>query len=141
MPYAIGVVLGLWTVGFARIVGFDRDRAFYPLVLMIIASYYVLFAVMGGSTRALIIESIAMTVFAVVALAGFKSNIWLVVAALAVHGIFDMVHGHLIANPGVPAWWPQFCLAYDVVVAAGAAIVIRGRTKVNAATRSMGVSG
>ena len=51
MPYAIGVVLALSTVAFARLVGFDRDRAFYPIVLVIIASYYVLFAVMGGSTK------------------------------------------------------------------------------------------
>lgn len=27
-------------------------------------------------------------------------------------------HGHLVANPGVPRWWPGFCLAFDVVVAA-----------------------
>jgi hypothetical protein len=125
MPYVIGVILALSTVAFARLVGFDRDRAFYPIVLVIIASYYVLFAVMGGSTRALIIESIVMTAFVAIAVAGFKFNIWLVVAALAGHGIFDLVHGYLITNPGVPAWWPQFCLAYDVVVGAVVAIDAR----------------
>jgi hypothetical protein len=26
-------------------------------------------------------------------------------------------HGQLIANPGVPAWWPAFCSAYDGVAA------------------------
>jgi len=140
MPYAIGVALALWTVGFARVVGFDRDRAFYPVVLIIIASYYVLFAVMGESMRAVMIESIAMTVFAVVAVAGFRFNIWLVVGALAGHGIFDLFHGQLIANPGVPPWWPQFCLAYDVVIAAAVAIVIRGRAQVSAATRSGTIS-
>ena len=36
---------------FARFVGFDRDRAFYPTVLMVIASYYVLFAAMSDSVR------------------------------------------------------------------------------------------
>jgi hypothetical protein len=140
MPYAIGVVLGLSTVAFARLVGFDRDRAFYPVVLVIIASYYVLFAVMGGSTRALLIESIAMTLFVVIAVAGFKFNIWLVVAALAGHGIFDMVRGQLITNPGVPTWWPPFCLAYDVVVAAVVAIVVRGRTRVAAPSKSLETS-
>ena len=48
---------------FARLVGLDRDRAFYPTVLIVIASTYVLFAVMGGSMHALMIESIAMTAF------------------------------------------------------------------------------
>jgi hypothetical protein len=31
--------------------------------------------------------------------------------AVAAHGGFDLVHGHLISNPGVPVWWPPFCLA------------------------------
>jgi len=38
----------------------------------------------------------------------------LVVAALIAHGVFDFVHGRIVSNPGVPAWWPSFCLAYDV---------------------------
>jgi hypothetical protein len=40
------------------------------------------------------------------------------VAALAGHGVVDAVHGRLIANAGVPAWWPAWCLAYDVGAAA-----------------------
>ena len=48
MGYAIGIVLALCVSVFARVVGLDRDRAFYPTVLVVIASYYVLFAVMGG---------------------------------------------------------------------------------------------
>jgi hypothetical protein len=38
-------------------------------------------------------------------------------AALLAHGLLDLVHGRLIANPGVPTWWPGFCLAYDVTLA------------------------
>ena len=44
MPYVVGIVLSLGVALFARRVGFDRDRAFYPTVLIVIASYYVLFA-------------------------------------------------------------------------------------------------
>jgi hypothetical protein len=51
MEYLIGLILSLVVAGFAIIVGFDRDRSFYPTVLIIIASYYVLFAVMGASRR------------------------------------------------------------------------------------------
>src|SRR5205823_12350483 len=97
--------------------GFDRDRAFYPTVLVVIASYYVLFAVMGGSSHALMVESIIMSVFLVIAFVGFKFNLWLIVVALAGHGLFDFIHPHMVANPGVPAWWPAFCLAYDLVAA------------------------
>jgi hypothetical protein len=117
MAYVVGIVLALLVSVMARLVGFDRDRAFYPTVLMVIASYYVLFAVMGGSVHALVVESLIMMVFLGVAVFGFKGNLLLVVAALAAHGILDFFHGHIVTNPGVPAWWPAFCLAYDISAA------------------------
>lgn len=126
MGYAIGVVLALLVSVFARLVGLDRDRAFYPTILIVIASYYVLFAVMGGSMRALIVESIVMSAFALAAVAGLKRNLWLVVAALAAHGIFDFFHAHIVDNPGVPDWWPAFCLAYDLAAAASLAWLSSG---------------
>jgi hypothetical protein len=33
------------------------------------------------------------------------------------HGVFDFFHGHVVSNPGVPAWWPMFCLTYDITAA------------------------
>jgi hypothetical protein len=49
MEYLVGVILTLAVAAFAFVVGFDRERAFYPTVLIVIASYYALFAVMGAS--------------------------------------------------------------------------------------------
>jgi hypothetical protein len=118
MPYLAGVVLALMVSGLATLIGLDRDRAFYPTLLLVIASYYVLFAVIGGSGHALVVETLVMTGFLLVAVIGFKKSLWLVVATLAAHGVFDFFHGHVVANPGVPAWWPAFCLTYDVTAAA-----------------------
>jgi hypothetical protein len=118
MAYLIGVVVALALCATATIVGFDRDRAFYPILTIVIASYYALFAVMGGSTPALIHESLVVAVFFLIAIAGFKRSLWLVVFALAAHGLFDFFHGDMIPDPGVPAWWPPFCLAFDIVAAA-----------------------
>ncbi|MCA1560748.1 MAG: hypothetical protein LC804_10940 [Acidobacteria bacterium] len=114
MGYAVGGVLALLVSGFARLAGLDRDRAFYPTILFVIASYYVLFAVIGGSMRTLIVESIVMSAFVLAAVAGPKRSLWLVVAGLAAHGVFDMFHAHIVHNPGVPEWWPAFCLTYDL---------------------------
>ena len=127
LPYVVGVVLSIGVALFARWVGFDRDRAFYPTVLIVIASYYVLFAVMSGSVETVLLESIMMTLFAVAAVAGFKGSAWIIVGALAGHGVQDAFHGDIIANAGVPAWWPAWCLAYDVG-AAGALAWILMRT-------------
>jgi hypothetical protein len=39
----------------------------------------------------------------------------LIVAALAGHGVFDFFHHLFIHNPGVPLWWPGFCLSFDIL--------------------------
>jgi hypothetical protein len=127
MPYVIGIVLSVSVALFARCVGLDRDRAFYPTVLMVIASYYVLFAAMSQSVHTVVLESVVMAVFVIGAVAGFKSSAWIVVAALAGHGIFDALHGHVLQNSGVPAWWPAFCLAYDLGAAGSLAWLLQRR--------------
>jgi hypothetical protein len=117
MPFLIGIVAALAVGAYATALRLDRDRAFYPTVMNVIAFYYVLFAVMGGSGRALAVESLIAGVFVLAASLGFRSSLWLVVAALAAHGLMDFFHAHLVANPGVPAWWPAWCGAYDVAAA------------------------
>jgi hypothetical protein len=118
MAFLIGAVLALGVGGaLGTAVGLDRDRAFYTTVMAVVASYYVLFAAMAGSTHVLVVETAVAILFLAVTLVGFRRSLWLVVAALASHGAFDAIHGRLIANPGVPLWWPAFCASYDVVAA------------------------
>src|SRR3954468_14572751 len=114
LPYVVGLVLSIGVALFARRVGFDRDRAFYPAVLIVIASYYVLFAAMVGSIETVLLESTVMMLFVIAAVAGFKRTPWIIVGALAAHGVQDAVHGRIVANAGVPPWWPAWCLAYDL---------------------------
>ena len=87
-------------------------------MLIVVASYYVLFAVMGGSNHALFLELAGFAGFACLAVLGFRSSLWLVAVGLVAHGLFDYLRGDLIANPGVPGWWPMFCGTYDVVAGA-----------------------
>jgi len=129
MEYLIGVGLAAGVFLFARFTGLDRDRAFYATVTMVVASYYGLFAILGGSMAALGVESVFIAGFVLAAVLGFKRNMWLVAAALAGHGVFDFFHSRLVTNPGLPVWWPGFCGSYDVVAGAGLAWMIwSGRT-------------
>jgi hypothetical protein len=118
MEYLVAVILGLAVIIFAATVGFDRDRAFYPTVLIVIASYYALFATMGASRYStLAIEIPVGLVFVVLAVLGFKNSMWLVAAGIAGHGFFDFfVHHTLVTNPGMPVWWPGFCGTIDIVI-------------------------
>jgi hypothetical protein len=130
VPILVGAVLAIVVGLFATGIGLDRDRAFYPVVMIVIASYYVLFAAMSGSHEALILESLAGAIFVAMAVAGFRRSLWLAAVALAAHGVFDLVHGAVITNPGVPDWWPAFCLAYDVAAAGFLAVLLlRGRVR------------
>jgi hypothetical protein len=117
MAFLVGALLALAVGLLARVSGLDRDRAFYPTVTIVVASYYSLFAVMGASTRALVIESLVAGAFVAAALLGFRSSLWVVVIALGAHGVFDLARGAVISNPGVPSWWPAFCGTYDVTAA------------------------
>ncbi len=133
MALLVGTLLAVAVAMFARVVGLDRDRAFYPTVMVVIAALYSLFAVMGGSTPALLAEMTAGVVFVVAAVYGFRSSLWIVAVALTAHGLFDFVHGWVIANPGVPAFWPAFCGAYDVTAGVVMAWLLgTGRLRVRA---------
>ena len=123
MEYLIGLFLALAVGSFAIMVGFDRERAFYPTVAIVVASYYVLFAAIEASNQTLRIEIAVAFGFLLLATVGYKRSLWLVAAAIAGHGVFDIFHHSLIENPGVPRWWPGFCMAFDVLF--GAVLAVR----------------
>jgi hypothetical protein len=125
MAPIVGALLAFAVGLMGTTTGLDRDRAFYPTVTIVIAAYYALFAVMGGSTNALVLESVVGLVFLAAAVSGFRSSLWVVVLALAAHGVFDLAHSRVIANPGVPAWWPAFCITFDLTAAAYLAWLIK----------------
>lgn len=124
MDLAIGAGVGLLAGALGTLAGFDRDRAFYPTIMIVIAAYYVLFAATGGDRAALWSDTGVGLVYAAAAILGFRTSLWLVVAALAAHGAMDLVHGQLIANDGVPPWWPGFCCGADIVLAAYLAVLL-----------------
>ena len=129
MEYVIGIVLGLVVTGGATAIGFDRERVFYPAVLIVIAAYYVLFATMDGSAAVVIKESLVAGGFLLVAVIGFKTRLWIVAAAIVAHGIFDVFHHLLIDNQGVPDWWPGFCMAIDVTAGIYFAVLLKVRSR------------
>lgn len=116
MEYTIGIILGVVIAAAATLIGFDRDRSFYPTVLTVIAAYYVLFAVMGASHEVLVAEVTVAGGFFIASIIGFKKSLWVVAVGLIAHGVFDYSHHLFVENPAVPEWWPGFCLAIDATL-------------------------
>jgi len=116
MPIVVGVLLAIAIAVLAKFTRFDEERSFYSTVLVIIASYYVLFAVLGGSRHALVWELVIAVAFSTVAILGALFLPTLVGIGIIAHGLFDLVHDSIIENVGVPIWWPTFCGSIDVLL-------------------------
>lgn len=133
MAYLIGAGLAVVVGVLVAWSGMDRDRALYPAALMVIACLYDLFAVIGADLRVLGPELLGTVLFVGVAILGFRTSLWWVAAGLVAHGVFDIFHPMLIANPGAPVWWPAFCMTYDVAAGVWLAWRLIGRTGPHAA--------
>lgn len=132
MATLIGVTLAIAVMIFARIVGLDRDRAFYPVVLIVVASYYVLFATIGGNKADMSVGVLQFVLFASVAVVGFRTSLWIVAAGLAAHGIFDFFHQSFASGRGMPQWWPSFCMAFDLAAGVGlAGLLFMGQSSIH----------
>lgn len=130
LPLLVGVLLALAVGVFGTVVGLDRERGFYATIMVVIAGLYSLFATMAGSTHALLVDAGIGAAFVALAVLGYRRSLWWVALALLAHGVFDYFRGPYIANPGVPSFWPDFCMAYDVVAAAYLAVLLRvGRVR------------
>ena len=129
MEYTVGITLALIFCAAAAGLGMDRERVFYPAVLIAVASYYLAFAVVDGRHEVMLSEVAIAAVFIAGAVAGFKCNPWIAVVALAGHGVMDGFHHHLVHNIGVPQVWPGFCMTFDVTAAVFVALLMRVRAR------------
>jgi hypothetical protein len=129
MEYVVGIGLALFFCSAAAGLGMDRERVFYPAVVMAVASYYLAFAVVDGRSEVMTAEVAIASVFLAGAVLGFKRNPWIAVVALAGHGLMDAFHHRLVHNGGVPQVWPGFCMSFDVTAAAFAAWVMLVRAR------------
>lgn len=133
MEYVIGISTALATGVFGRISGFEKDRSFYPTILIVIGLLYVLFATLDGRVTVVLAEAAFASIFIAAALAGYRKSCLIVAAGIAAHGIYDFLHPFLIEDKGVPVWWPGFCGSVDVLLGAFVAFFVCRRDRADAA--------
>lgn len=92
------------------------------VLLAVVAGIYVGFAIVDGRPTAILGEAAAVAVAgALVALALSRDSLALVGLGFVLHAGWDLAHhgtgrGRQLAH--VVAWYPPFCLTYDVVLGA-----------------------
>lgn len=116
MEYIVGALSAVVLVIFGKVSGFDRDRSFYPTVLIVIGFLYVLFGALDGRASVVLIELASALVFSAVAIFGYRKSCLIVAAGIAAHGVFDFVRQFFIEDRGVPVWWPGFCGTIDILL-------------------------
>lgn len=116
MEYIIGIALGVMIAVLGRAMRFDEDKSFYPVILIVIAFYYVLFSVLSGETNTIIIELLIAIAFTIAALIGSKLSVYIIAVGLILHGAYDAFHDFILINEGVPSWWQGFCAAVDIAL-------------------------
>lgn len=116
MDYLAGVVVAAAIAGLGHLAGFERERSFYPVVMVAIALVYLLLAAVASAPWLALAELAIGAIFAAVAVLGFRYNLWLVVVALVAHGLYDAAHAALLSPAAVPPWYPAFCLAVDLTL-------------------------
>lgn len=116
----IGVAVGLLTIFVARII--RGQRWLYALGLLTLPSLYAFFALQAGERAVGVKEMIYGVPFFVAGLVfafvSVRHSAVVVGAFWILHGLYDLTHGQLIKNAGVPDWYPVFCFSVDVVVGA-----------------------
>jgi hypothetical protein len=94
----------------------------YSIGLIVLPSLYASFALRADQPAVGVTEMIYGIPFVVAGLlfafASIRRSAVVVGAFWILHGLYDLAHGRLVTNPGVPAWYPVWCCAVDIVVGA-----------------------
>ena len=115
---AAGVIFGGGTLIIPSLLARDTAFGLLAILLGMIASVYLGYALADGRLRAFQIEYVGMVAFAAlatIALAG-HSALLLALGYLA-HGLWDLLHHRRSVDTHMPWWYVPLCLGYDTVVA------------------------
>lgn len=114
----IGILVGVLTVVFARLI--QGERWLYSVCLLTLPGFYALFALQAGEHAVGIKEMVFGIPYVLAGMTcvfvSVRKSAVVVGVLWLLHAVFDLAHGHLVVNAGVPSWYPVFCAAVDVVV-------------------------
>ncbi len=115
LPFGLGIILTTGLLFVSTMVGLHRDRGVYPITLIAIALFYVVFAFEHGGVWEIAFNSVVACLFLLFAIGGYVRSLWIVAIGLILHGLFDVVYAASASNPA-PDWWAPLCLTVDLLL-------------------------
>jgi hypothetical protein len=112
-----GVAFGVVQAGVAMAFWWLDPSTVHALMVTLIAAVYIGFAVADGRTNVIIVESTVVGAFFIASASAVVATPWLVVALYLAHGSKDLWQHRTQFVRGT-RWWPPFCFAVDMTVAA-----------------------
>ena len=121
-PARIGAILAIASLPLHFWLPLPASQQLAALVLGLVAGIYIGFAVVDGRLAIFRIEAGVAAIFLSAAVAGLWVSPWLVPAAYAAHGFWDIAH-HRHVGTAMPRWYISFCAVFDWTFAAGLATI------------------
>lgn len=118
VPLIVGILIAIIAISMAKDLQL-RPRA-YAIALVALPCVYMMFGLSAGDIGATALEFAFGLPFFIIGYVcykkGFKASGILVTALWALHAAYDIFHHMLVANDGVPGWYPAFCFGFDVMI-------------------------
>ena len=113
-----GVIFGAATLIIPTLLSQDTAFGLLAILLGMIASVYLGYALADGRLRAFQVEYVGMVVFAALAtIALARHSAVLLALGYLGHGLWDLLHHRRGVEVRMPWWYVPLCLGYDTVVA------------------------
>ncbi|MEO1638958.1 MAG: DUF6010 family protein [Pseudomonadota bacterium] len=116
LPVQSGVVLGIIPLPIHFWLSPELSHQLAAITLVLIAGVYIGYAFRDGRVRSIVVELSTAVGFAVAAWVGINGYPSVIIAALALHGCWDVLHNNLI-DTDMPRWYIPFCAVVDWVMA------------------------
>jgi hypothetical protein len=119
-----GAILGAFTLVPTILLSDRAAFAFLAVLLGMIGSVYLGFALTDGRAKIFQIEYVGLVLFLVLPVVALVQNLPVVLAAGYLgHAAWDIIHHPRAVTTTMPSWYVPVCIGYDVVV--GAFVLLR----------------
>ncbi|MGH1413593.1 MAG: DUF6010 family protein [Pelagimonas sp.] len=122
IPLTSGFLLGVLPLPLHLVLPLRLSYELAAITLVLIAGVYIGYAFKDGRTKTIVVEFTTALAFAAAAWIGLNGYPFVIAAALAAHGLWDLLHHNLIETE-IPRWYISFCVICDWIMAVGLLLI------------------